>query len=80
LSDLVETYSGHRLHDRPLRFQLKGTWHTVVQVLSRWQEPGFLCFTVSAEDGQRYSLEYNKEKDIWKVGISRPGKSIPSSF
>jgi hypothetical protein len=52
----------------------------VVQVLSRWQEPGFLCFTVLAEDGQKYSLEYNKEKDIWKVGISHPGKSIPSSF
>jgi hypothetical protein len=80
LSDLVETYSGHRLHDRPLRFQRNGTWHTVVQVISRWQEPGFLCFKVLAEDGQKYSLEYNKEKDIWKVGISRPGKSIPSSF
>jgi hypothetical protein len=80
LPDLVETYSGHRLHDRPLRFRLQGSWHTVVQVLSRWQEPGSLCFTVLAEDGLKYSLEYNKENDIWKVGLFRPGKSIPSSF
>jgi hypothetical protein len=80
LSDLVETYSGHRLHDRPLRFHTQGSWHTVVQVISRWQEPKFLCFTVLAEDGQKYSFKYIKEKDIWKVGISRSGKSIPSPF
>jgi hypothetical protein len=77
LSDLVETYSGHRLHDTPLRFQLQGSWHTVVQVLARWQEPGLLCFTVLAEDGQKYSLEYIKEKDIWKVGTYRPRKVVP---
>jgi len=80
LSDLVETYSGHRVHEAPLRFHTKGAWHTVAQVLSRWQEPGLLCFTVLAEDGQKYSLEYNKEKDIWKVGISGPGRSIPPTF
>ncbi len=80
MSDLVETYAGHRLHEAPLRFQLQGAWHTVVQVLSRWQEPGTLCFTVLAEDGLKYSLEYNQENDIWKVGICRPGRSIPSSF
>jgi hypothetical protein len=74
LSDLVETYSGHRLHEAPLRFQRKGSWHTVVHVLSPGQEPGFLCFMVLSEDGQKYFLEYNKEKDIWKVRISRPGK------
>jgi hypothetical protein len=72
LSDLVETYSGHRLHDRPVRFQVKGCWHTVVQILFRWQEPDSLCFTVLAEDGQKYSLKYNQEKDIWKVGFFPP--------
>jgi hypothetical protein len=77
LSDLVETYSGHRLHEAPLRFQLQGTWHTVVRVLARWQEPGALCFTVLDEDGQKYSLEYNKENDIWKVGIYHPRKVSP---
>jgi hypothetical protein len=77
LSDLVETYSGHRLHEAPLRFQLQGAWHTVVQVLARWQEPELLCFTVLAEDGQKYSLEYIKEKDIWKVSTYRPRKVVP---
>jgi hypothetical protein len=72
LSDLVESYSGHRLHEAPRRFHVQGTWHTVVQILARWQEPESWCFTVLAEDGQKYSLEYNKEKDSWKVGIFRP--------
>ena len=77
MPDLVETYSGHRLHETPLRFQLQGTWHTVVRILARWQEPESLCFTVLAEDGRNYSLEYIKEKDIWKVNIQCTEKSFP---
>ena len=72
MSDLVETYSGHRLHERPIRFQSQGVWRTVVQILSRWQEPGALGFTVLADNGQKYTLEYNQEHDIWEVGLCRP--------
>jgi len=79
LSDLVETYSGHRLHDRPLRFQLNGSWKTVDKVLSSWQEPESLGFTVLAEDGQRYALKYNRESDFWEVVIiSRPAAQSPA--
>jgi hypothetical protein len=63
----VETYSGHRRHERPLRFHDKGVWHTVVQVLARWQEPGVLGFRVLAEDGQKYTLKYWQAQDVWKV-------------
>ncbi|MFZ2087514.1 MAG: hypothetical protein WAU47_02980 [Desulfobaccales bacterium] len=69
MSDLVETYSGARVHERPLRFRMQGVWHTVIQVLTRWQEPGHLGFTVSADDGRRYRLKYNQENDFWKVSI-----------
>lgn len=69
LSDLVETHSGARVHERPLRFQTQGVWRKVIQVLTRWQEPGHLCFTVSADDGRRYLLKYNQENDVWKVSI-----------
>lgn len=76
MPDLVETYSGHRLHEAPLRFQLQGSWHTVIRVLARWQEPESLCFTVLAEDGRKYTLQYIREKDIWKVNIYRPRKPV----
>ncbi len=69
MSDLVETYSGHRLHERPVKFQSEGSWYTVVQVLARWQKPGALCFRVLAGDGRKYLLEYNQEHDFWKVGL-----------
>jgi hypothetical protein len=78
LSHLVETYSGHRLHERPARFYWQGAWQTVVQVLSRWQEPGALCFTVLAADEQIYSLQYTQANDIWKVDLLTPGKPLPS--
>lgn len=67
MSDIVETYSGHRLHERPLRFQKQGVWHTVVKLVARWQEPGVLGFRILAEDGQQYTLEYIQEQDVWKV-------------
>lgn len=67
MSALVETYSGHRLHERPLRFRREGAWYRVDKILARWQEPGVLGFKVLADDGQKYLLEYIQEQDIWKV-------------
>ena len=81
MPDLVETYSGHRLHETPLRFQLQGTWHTVVRILARWQEPESLCFTVLAEDGRNYSLEYiqaNPEVPFSEIEIPNQLRSISS--
>jgi len=78
VSTLVETYSGHRLHERPLRFWQEGAWYKVIQVLDRWQEPGVLGFKVLAEDDQEYILEYNKEQDVWKVSNFQPlGRKTP---
>ncbi len=80
LPDLVETYSGHRRHERPLRFQWQGAWRTVVQVLSRWQAPGGLGFTVLADDGLKYILEYNQDNDFWKVDTSPPERQTLHHF
>jgi hypothetical protein len=78
LSELVETYSGHRLHERPLRFHKQGSWYTVVKILARWQEPGMLGFKVLAEDGQQYALKYIPDQDIWKVdSLPAPPKKLP---
>lgn len=74
MADIVETYSGHRLHERPRRFQVEGAWKTVVNILSRRRQPGTLGFTVLADDGRRYALNYNQADDVWKVTIlPQPG-------
>jgi len=72
LTEQVETSSGHRLHERPLRFTVQGTWLQVVRVLARWQEPGVLGFTVLAEDGQKYTLWHTPQQDHWKAALSYP--------
>jgi hypothetical protein len=51
---------------------MQGAWLTVVQVRSRWQEPGILVFTVLAEDGQKYTLWYTPAQDIWETALSCP--------
>jgi len=74
MSDIVETYSGHRLHERPVRFLWDGTWRTVTQVLDRWQEPEALHFKVRTEEGEEFHLLYHRTRDSWEV---RPVRSKP---
>jgi hypothetical protein len=63
----VETYSGYRVHERPRRFTWQGEGLEVRRLLSRWQEPENLCFTVSANDSRRYLLKYHPQRDAWEV-------------
>lgn len=63
----VETYSGHRLHERPRRFTWQGQWLEVRRVLRRWQEPENLSFIVTADDSQQFLLRYHRHQDTWEV-------------
>jgi hypothetical protein len=67
MTDLVETYGGGRLHERPQRFRWKGAWLLVEHIQARWREPGSLLFRVRAGDGQLYQLKYNRDTDAWEV-------------
>ncbi len=67
MSDLVETYSGHRLHERPVRFWRDGAWRTVTRVLDRWQEPEALHFKVRTAEGEEFHLQYHRTRDSWEV-------------
>jgi hypothetical protein len=73
----VETYSGYRVHERPRRFTWQGEWLEVQRVVSRWQEPGNLCFIVAANDSRRYLLKYHYDRDLWEVLICRDSDSRP---
>jgi hypothetical protein len=52
----VETYSGYRADERPVRFVWQGRTFEVVEVLERWREPDYACFRVKTNDGKRYLL------------------------
>ncbi len=74
----VETYSGYRLHERPLRFSWCGDWLAVHRVLARWQDPESLCFTVSASDSCAYLLKYYSCRDAWEVQVLDGSGSCPA--
>ena len=52
----VETYSGYKADERPVRFDWNGKTLEIERVLSRWLEPDEVCFRVLANDGNDYVL------------------------
>jgi hypothetical protein len=65
----VSTYSGHRLHERPLAFTWKGQRLAVREVLEQGYGPDSLFFKVAAADGGVYLLVYQRGADSWEVGV-----------
>ena len=52
----VQTYSGHKADERPVRFALDSHEYTVEAVLDRWYSPDSVYFKVRAHDGNVYIL------------------------
>jgi len=65
----VATYSGHRLHERPLSFTWKEQRLEVREILGQGYDPESLFFKVVAADGGIYLLQYQGSTDSWKVRI-----------
>ncbi|MFZ5453133.1 MAG: hypothetical protein ACOZF2_14845 [Thermodesulfobacteriota bacterium] len=63
----VSTYSGHRLHERPVSFTWKEQRLEVREVLEQGYEPESLFFKVRATDGGVYGLRYQWGTDSWEV-------------
>ncbi len=75
----VECYAGYRADERPLRFS-RADQHQAVQtfevnqILSQWQEPGYRCFKVCADDTNIYLLRHDTQQDIWSLDVSGRGR------
>jgi hypothetical protein len=61
----VESYSGYRADERPVRFVMNGSTYEVIEVEDRWYSPRAMCFRVVASDGNRYVLYHDEEADLW---------------
>ena len=70
---MVESYSGHRADERPLRFVLNGRSHEVREVEDRWYSPESIYFRVAASDGNRYVLRHDETMDFWSLEGFRSG-------
>jgi hypothetical protein len=67
----VESYSGFKADERPLRFRLGERWLAVEEVMDRWYDPDAIYFRVRAEDGCLYILKHTEAADTWTLEAFR---------
>jgi hypothetical protein len=63
----VETYSGFKADERPLRLHLNERTLEVTEVEDRWYSPGETYFRVLTSDGDRYVLRHTEAQDVWSL-------------
>ncbi|MDG5816085.1 hypothetical protein QA601_13410 [Chitinispirillales bacterium ANBcel5] len=63
----VETYSGYKLDEYPVRFWIfDGEPLEVLEIEDRWYGPGFTYFKVFADNARHYILTRNNEYGTWQ--------------
>lgn len=67
----VETYSGFKADERPLRLHLGDHTLEVSAVEDRWHSPGETYFRILTDDGDRYILRHTEAQDVWTLTAYR---------
>ncbi|HUB33038.1 MAG TPA: hypothetical protein VMA31_08415 [Bryobacteraceae bacterium] len=68
----VESYSGYKADERPLRFRFPGgEWLEVLEILDRWYDPDAVYFRLRASDGNLYVLRHREPADEWTLEAFR---------
>jgi hypothetical protein len=67
----VETYSGYKADERPLRLTIDDQAHEVAEVEDRWYSPGATFFRVRLAGGERYVLRRIDAQEVWVIEAYR---------
>ena len=67
----VETYSGFKADERPLRFRLGDRWLSVEEIVDRWYDPDATYYRVKTDDGDLYILRHAEPADEWTLEAYR---------
>jgi len=67
----VESYSGFKADERPLRFRLGERWLAVEDVIDRWYDPDAVYFKVWAADDATYILRHVDGSEVWTLEAFR---------
>jgi hypothetical protein len=67
----VETYSGYKADERPVRVTIDGQAHEVAEIEDRWYSPGATFFRVRLANGERYVLRRVEAQEIWVLEAYR---------
>ena len=71
----VETYSGFKADERPVRMHLGERTLEVVALEDRWYSPGQTYFRVLTDDGDCYVLCHTEAQDVWTVVAYRADRA-----
>lgn len=63
----VAAYSGYKTNERPLYFVVDQQKYQVTKVLDRWCGQNHDYFKVLADDGQVYTLKWQRYLDVWFI-------------
>lgn len=63
----VETYSGYKADEYPVRFWIGEKRLEILEIEDRWYSSGFSYFKVFADDAAHYILKKSIETEIWSV-------------
>ena len=69
----VESHSGFKADETPVRFVLNGHEYEVREVEDRWYSPEATYLRIVAADGNRYVLRHDERADSWSLAGFRSG-------
>ena len=67
----VETYSGYKADQRPVRLKLGEHTLEILEIEDRWYSPGETYFRVRVQGGDRYVLRHIEAQDVWTIEAYR---------
>lgn len=74
----VETYSGYKADERPLRVTIDALAHQVAEVEDCWYSPGATFFRVRLANGERYVLRRIEAQEVWVLEAHRSARGSAS--
>jgi hypothetical protein len=77
----VESYSGYKAEERPLRIVFETQTLEIAEVEDRWYSPGATYFRVLGESGDRYVLRRDDAQGVWSLTAYRAaGKRVDTKI
>ena len=67
----VESYSGYKSDQRPVRFILGNRTYQIELIEDQWYSPSAIYFRVHADDGNIYVLRHEEGQDEWTLEAFR---------
>jgi hypothetical protein len=63
----VEAYSGFKANERPRTLHVAGRSIEVEEVVEMWRGERHDYFKIKGDDGQRYTIRYDRGQDGWEL-------------